>query len=233
MLNNFKFKGAHLILPISFGIHLIVLNVSLYALTPETYLDLAAIAGYNFSWLIIASILSFYSLERKERFITRFHKFVMHYFIFTLAYFTVFSLRKIEFDLRHQLLVLTVIFLLLSVFRWVFFRIRKWYRIKGGNYVNVVVIGYGRNMLKIKRIFNRSDYGYRYLGYFDCINVKNKDHLGEINDCFKYILENRVDEIYCLVSQLSQQQLKQLIHFADNNFKKLKLVPDNKGIHTR
>ncbi|WP_240472173.1 exopolysaccharide biosynthesis polyprenyl glycosylphosphotransferase [Christiangramia echinicola] len=233
MFYNLNIKGAPLIIPISFGIHLLVINVSLLLLTPETYLDLPAIVGYNSSWLIIASILSFYSLERKERFITRFHKFVMHYFIFTLTYFTVFSFRKVEFDLSYQLLVLSVIFFLLAIFRWIFFQLRKLYRIMGGNYVNVVVIGYGRNLLKIKKIFNRTDYGYRYLGYFDSRNENCNDHLGKIEDCFDYILENRVDEIYCFVSQLSQQQVKQLIHFADNNFKKLKLVPDNKGIHTR
>lgn len=233
MAENTKFKGEHLILPLSFGIHLLILNVSLYVLTPETYLDLKAILAYNFSWLLIASILSFYSLERKERFITRFHKFVMHYFIFSLAYFAVFSFRKVEFDLSHQLTVLSFIFLLLAGFRWIFFQVRKWYRKTGGNYVNVVAIGYGRNIIKIKKVFNRADYGYRYLGYFDCINKSNRDYLGDIDDCFEYILENKVDEIYCLVSKLSQQQMKRLIHFADNHFKQLKLIPDNKGIYTR
>ena len=36
-----------------------------------------------------------------------------------------------------------------------------------------------------------------------------------------------------MVSQLSCEELNKLISFADNNLKKLKLVPDNKGIFTR
>ncbi|MCH4824412.1 exopolysaccharide biosynthesis polyprenyl glycosylphosphotransferase [Gramella lutea] len=230
---NRKIKGEDFILPISFVVHMFIVNLTLYFLTPETYLNLFAIVSYNSCWLIIATILSFYSLERKERFITRFHKFVMHYFIFSLAYFAIFAFRKIDFDISQQVKILGLIFIQLAIYRWLFFKVRKWYRRKGGNFVNVVVVGHGININKIKKIFNRPDYGYRYLGYFDQRNENNPDYLGEIASCYQYSVENRVDEIYCLVSQLSQQQVKQLIHFADNNFKKLKLVPDNKGIVTR
>lgn len=42
-----------------------------------------------------------------------------------------------------------------------------------------------------------------------------------------------VDHIYCMASRLKKTELRQLIHFADNNFKKLKIIPDNKEIFTR
>lgn len=228
-----KIKGEDFILPISFVVHMLIVNLTLYLLTPSTYLDIFAIVSYNTAWLIIASILSFYSLERKERFITRFHKFVMHYFIFTLAYFAIFAFRKIDFDVSQQLTILGFIFIQLAIYRWLFFKIRKWYRKKGGNFVNVVVVGYGGNIGKIKKIFRRPDYGYRYLGYFDREKDENSDYLGKFENCFEYAIQNRVDEIYCLLSQLTDHEVKQLIQFADNNFKKLKLVPDNKGIFTR
>ncbi|MCP9199585.1 exopolysaccharide biosynthesis polyprenyl glycosylphosphotransferase [Gramella sp. GC03-9] len=202
-------------------------------MTPETYIDRFAIIFYNLGWIVISIILSFYTLERKERFITRFHKFVMQYFIFTLAYFAVFAFREVELDARRQLIILTVIFFLLAIFRWTFFRVRKWYRKNGGNYVNVVVIGCGRNFNKVRKIFHRSDYGYRYLGYFHHFETEAKDYLGNFDTCFDFIIKNKVDEIYCLVSELSDCEVKKLIHFADNNFKKLKLIPDNKGIYTR
>ena len=46
-------------------------------------------------------------------------------------------------------------------------------------------------------------------------------------------MENGVDEIFCLASQLNQQELYKLISFADNNLKKIKIIPDNKEIFTR
>ncbi len=42
-----------------------------------------------------------------------------------------------------------------------------------------------------------------------------------------------MEEVYCLASQVSTEELHSLISFADNNLKRLKLVPDNKGICTR
>lgn len=222
-------------MPITYAAHVIILNFSLYSLTPETYLHLKAIVGYNFAWLTIALILNFYSVERKERFITRFHKFVRHYFIFSLAYISIFSFLGENFSTIHQLSVLTIIFILLATFRWFFFYFRRLYRVEGGNYVNIVVVGNDKNLGKILQIFKEPDYGYRYRGYFSNRgeNSGNNLYLGKISECYKYILDNRIDEIYCLVSELSNSEIKGLIHFADNNFKRLKLVPDNKGIFTR
>lgn len=226
-------KGSSLIMPISAGIHILLINFSLLVLTPETYLDSFAIISYNLAWLLISLILNFYTVERKERFISSFHKFVRHYFIFTLAYIAVFSFRGVEFEVQYQLFVLTVIFLLLSFSRWSFFYLRKIYRLEGGNYVNVVVIGFDRNYFKIRKIFNEPDFGYRLKGYFHREKVEEDNYLGSYESCFKYILDNGIDEIYCMVSQLSSLELQNLISFADNNFKRLKIVPDNGGVATR
>src|SRR5690606_26130161 len=64
--------------------------------------------------------------------------------------------------------------------------------------------------------------------------TSNKDdYLGKVDQSYQYIIDNRIDEIYCMVSQLTTEELHSLIDFADNNLKKIKLVPDNKEIFTR
>jgi putative colanic acid biosynthesis UDP-glucose lipid carrier transferase len=101
--------------------------------------------------------------------------------------------------------------------------------------LNVVVLGKDKNLSFLEEIFNKPDYGYRYLGYFHGKKQKSvlvNNHLGPFYDSFKYILENQVDEIYCAVSQFSVSELKELRNFADNNLKKLKLIPDNKGFYS-
>ncbi|WP_241530163.1 exopolysaccharide biosynthesis polyprenyl glycosylphosphotransferase [Christiangramia flava] len=75
--------------------------------------------------------------------------------------------------------------------------------------------------------------GYRYLGYFDENSSASQTYHGKVAHSYQYILENGVDEIYCLASRLSKQQLNDLITFADNNLKKIKIIPDNKEIFTR
>jgi len=212
-----------------------IINLTLYGLTPETYVHFDVAVSINFSWLIIGIGLNFYSIERKEKFITKYHKFLRHYFVFVLSYFTILAFAKINFESQKQVIVLTSLLILLSAYRWFFFESRKWYRREGGNYLNVVVLGKDKNLSLLEGIFNKPDYGYRYLGYFHGKNKKSvldNKYLGSFNDSFKYILEKQVDEIYCAVSQFSLSELKELRNFADNNLKKLKLIPDNKGFYS-
>lgn len=58
-------------------------------------------------------------------------------------------------------------------------------------------------------------------------------YLGQIMDCFLYILENKVDEIYCFASKFNHDELKNLVNFADNNLIKINIIPDNKAIFSR
>lgn len=228
-------KRSFLIIPFSVIINLMIINLTLYSLTPETYLEYGVAVCLNFSWLFIGIGLNFYSIERKERFITKFHKFLRHYFVFVLSYFSVLAFAKINFASQKQILVLSALLILLSLYRGLFFELRKRYRQEGGNYLNVVILGKDKNLGLLEDIFNKPDYGYRYLGYFDgkikSSNPKGK-YLGSFENSFDYILENQVDEIYCAISQFSVAELTELRNFADNNLKKLKLIPDNKGFYT-
>ena len=220
-------------MPFSLVAHVITINVTLHLLDPATYLNGYAIIGFNLAWLIPALGLNFYSVERKERFRTRFHKFLKHYFIFTLGYFTVLAFLQSVFSISYQLFVLTFLLFLLIFYRWFFFSVRRLYRIDGGNFVNVVVIGKDKNLKVIKKIFNEPDFGYRYKGFFDESSSTEKGYLGGIDQCYDFILKNEIDEIYCVVSRLSSAELYRLISFADNNLKHIKLIPDNKEIFTR
>lgn len=226
-------KGSDFIIPFSVGAHLFTINITLLVLTPETYLNFLHIICFNAAWLIIAVGLNFYRVERKEKFVTKFHQFLRHYFIFSLSYFSLFAILSIEFSVGYQLFVLGFLLFLLTFYRWFFFSVRRLYRIEGGNYVNVVVIGTDKNVKTILKIFNEPDYGYRYKGYFQNTKSEDKAYLGNVESSYDYILKNNINEVYCMVSQLSCEELNKLISFADNNLKKLKLVPDNKGIFTR
>lgn len=227
-------KGSYFIIPFSIGAHLVTINLTLYLLTPKTYMNLYAIAGYNVAWLLIAIGLNFYTIERKERFNSKFHRFLRHFLIFSLAYFALFSILEIDFVLGYQLFVMGFLLFLLTFYRWFFFAVRRLYRIEGGNFVNVVIIGRDKNKSTIQKVFNEPDFGYRYKGYFNNNDSSNsEDYLGEINQSYDFIIKNSIDEIYCLASQLSKDELYRLISFADNNLKRLKIIPDNKDIFTR
>ena len=228
-------KGSFLIIPFSVIFNLLIINLTLYILTSETFSYLDVIVSINLSWLLIGIGLNFYSIDRKEKFINKFHQFLRHFFLFVLSYFTVLAFAKIDFEPQKQLLVLFVLLSFLSIYRWTFFEIRKRYRMGGGNYLKVVVLGKDKNLRYLEDIFEKPEYGYRYLGYFNGKKGRNLDSLnflGTFEESFQYILEQKVDEIYCAVSQFSIIELKEIRKFSDNNFKRLKLIPDNKGFYS-
>lgn len=226
-------KGSYFIIPLSVVIHLVIINLSLYVLTPETYTETVAIS-INISWLLIGIGLNFYSIDRKEKFRHKFHKFLRHFFVFVLSYFSVLAFVKIDFDPQRQILVLSTLLVLLLFYRWAFFEFRKFYRQGGGNSLKVVILGNDRNLIRLERIFNDPDYGYRYLGYFQSKKAKHitGKYLGDFEDCFRFITDQEVDEIYCSVSQFTKSELLRIRAFSDNHLTKLKLIPDNKDIYS-
>ncbi|WP_405199951.1 exopolysaccharide biosynthesis polyprenyl glycosylphosphotransferase [Christiangramia sp. LLG6405-1] len=227
-------KGSIFIIPFSVIIHLAIINSTLYVLTPETFANFLVATSLNIAWLLIGIGLSFYSIDRKEKFINKFHKFLRHYFVFSLSYFTVLAFVKIDFDPQVQILVLLILFSFLSGYRWLFFEFRKMYRKGGGNFLKVIILGKDENLVRLERIFSNPEYGYRYLGFFQNKRSK-KNHinqLGSFEDSFEYIINHEIDEIYCSVGQFNSEELARLRTFADNNLKKLKLIPDTKAIYS-
>jgi len=225
---------SHLIVPIITISHIIVINSILYILSPSTFSNFFAILYYNGMWLFITNGLDYYNTTRKEHFFTHINKMFKLYFVFGLAYFSLFAFqRNLQFDFEHQTFVYAVICLAIALHRWLFYWLRRKYRFKGGNYVKVVAIGRDRNLKKIRRVFDNPYLGYRYQGFFDDSPSVSPTYLGKIENCFGYILDNQIDEVYCLASKLSKNELQNLIEFVDNNLIKLKIIPDNKEIFTR
>jgi len=211
-----------------------IINGVLFLLTPVTYLNIISIVFYNVSWLLITYAMDFYPTRRKEKFMTNIKKLIYLYLIYGLAYFSWFSFSERGFaSVEHQLLVYTTICLCFTIYRWFFYLLIRNYRLKGRNYLNVVVVGRDKNLKKIRRVFDDPYLGYRYHGFFDEGKSKSPTYLGGIIECFKYIIDYDIDEIYCIAAKLSKNQLQDLINFADNNLIKIKIIPDNKDIFTR
>ena len=216
------------------GLGLLIVNGFLLWFIPGLYLNLNSILFYNTAWLLSAYAIDYYPTSRKERFFTNIHKPLQLYVLFSLAYFAWFSLSHTPIaDLGYHTGFLLGMFGSLLVYRILFYYARARYREEGGNAVNVVVIGRDRNLKKIRKVFDEPDLGYRYLGYFDNAHSPSPTYLGKVEEAFSYMRKQDVHEVFCMASRLSQPQLFNLMAFADNNLKKLKIIPDNKEIFTR
>ena len=213
---------------------MVIIHGSLLLLTPDTYLQWPNPIYYTFSWLFVTGALNYYPTKRKENFFTNLHKMFNLYTLFGLCYFAIFGFgtgRTVS-NLFH-IKILGIIYLLLTIYRIFFYWAIRTYRLKGGNYVNVVAIGRDRNLKKIRAIFDDPSLGYRYKGFFDDRLSISPTYLGGLSEAYSYIVNNEIDEVYCLASKFSQKELRNLIDFADNNLIRLKIIPDNKEVFTR
>ena len=59
------------------------------------------------------------------------------------------------------------------------------------------------------------------------------DNNDEISEAKKYVIANKIDEIYASINSLTNNEIDNLIHFADNNLKTIKFLPDSKNTFLR
>ncbi|MBO0590881.1 undecaprenyl-phosphate glucose phosphotransferase [Cellulophaga sp. E16_2] len=228
-------KKSYFVIPLSFVIHIISLNLILFLSVPKVYNHGLSILYYNISWLIITYSIDFYPTARREGFGTNLKNFINLFVLFGLVYFTSFTfLGERPYPLQYLILVYFLICLMLTLYRIIFYYARNIYRAKGlSKGVRVVVIGRDKNLKKLRRIFDTGSYGYKYMGYFDNSKSDSETYLGSIEESYNYIFENNVEEVYCMASRLSKSEIQELMRIADNSLKKIKIVPDNKELFSR
>jgi putative colanic acid biosynthesis UDP-glucose lipid carrier transferase len=124
--------------------------------------------------------------------------------------------------------------LLIVLIKYLLFYYLKKYRIiTGSNFRNAIIIGYTEEAINLKNLFEkRNDYGYRFFGFFSDKKT-NENIKGKVGDIKEFVLQNKIDEIYCSLNEISNEQLKDLVDFADENNKTIKFIPDTKQIFSK
>ncbi len=222
--------------PFSFIIDLFVLNFLCLFFFRELNLNLTYFIVYQFfGWVLVSYFLQFYKIYRFTTPIEILTKLVKQSVVFLLvviAYFpfakeTIFSGQAIAY-------YLSVSFLFITSSKFLLFYYLKRYRIlTGSNFRNAVIVGYSPESKRLKELFeNRNDYGYRFLGFFSD-KQSNTDIKGNIDQLEQFVTEHQVDEIYCSLSEISNEQLKRLVYFADEKNKTIKFIPDTKEIFSK
>uniref|UniRef100_UPI00345BBE60 exopolysaccharide biosynthesis polyprenyl glycosylphosphotransferase n=1 Tax=uncultured Muriicola sp. TaxID=1583102 RepID=UPI00345BBE60 len=185
----------------------------------------------SLAWIIIAIKINFYEIYRfaKATYILKqlFTQFVFFFLILYafIGFFKQPNISRFMLGIFFLSICISVLFL-----KFLNYYLLKKYRTKvKGNISYVVVIGNNRKTDQLIKIFNSyTEYGYQLLNQFD---PKALDF--DINNCIKFIVDNKIDEIYCSVRDLKNNELSELVNYADNNLIGLKFIPDNKEIFTK
>lgn len=103
-----------------------------------------------------------------------------------------------------------------------FFSLRYFREYFNGNNRKVITIGADKQTEKLIQFFNTK----KYYGY----NLKKSLKSFDIEFLENWIKTNKIDEIYLSLENLSVNDLKEMILFADNHFINLKYIPGEKEI---
>ncbi|MGI9560144.1 MAG: exopolysaccharide biosynthesis polyprenyl glycosylphosphotransferase [Flavobacteriaceae bacterium] len=228
-MSNFR-QGRYswLIKPISYAVDLSVIQIiSLFYLHQALRLKFVLIISLG--WIVTALISKFYEVYRHSSVVRVFNLLVrqgLFFSLFMFAYAGIFP--NLEIDPKQTLKYLIICLFFIAISKYILFFLLKRYRAYfKGNIRRTIILGVNKQAKAVAKFFDDTpEAGF--------INTKlvsfKKSTSQELNALFEYIKQNRVDEIYCSLSEIGSAEIKAITKFADNNLKIVKFIPEQNTI---
>ena len=180
-------------------------------------------------WFFISYFTKFYEVYRNTKPAEIISKTIKQVIIFDLSVISFFHFLSIQFPHKTLLKYLLILNFSLLLFKLIVFLLLKFYRAKGGNIRNYIIVGYNKETQQLREIIEkRKDYGYHFYAF---IGKGNSDEIeGDYSNIKDYLEKYAIDVIFCSLKECSDEQIKELIDYTDNHFIDLKFIPDNKEI---
>lgn len=217
--------------PFSYLIDLIIINVLAFYIVPFHTYEVFYSLIISFSWFSIAGYLGFYEVYRYTKLIDILNCALKQWVVFTLFCL---ALELFYSELANQKSVvffatLVIVFVLLIKLS-IYYFLRKFRVLFGGNNRRIVLMGNEESIDPLRHFFTENpDYGYRLVKVFII-----EDQIEQtIEECLSFVLNGKMDELYCSMADLSEEQVIDIINFADNNLVTLKFIPTEKQVLSR
>ena len=222
-----RFSG--LIRPITYALDLFIINFGAYWFLSDYLFSKYFVAFISIVWIIIAINVSFYEVFRFTKGVSILNKTVKQFLLFTLICFA-FSQFYIQEANSKALLqyVFSALVMVLFVKLFIFFSLKKYRSIFGGNLRNIVIIGNGKNAFQLRDLLIKNpDYGCKVISFFEIKNDKKK----EFDTILEFVLQNKIDIIFCSLFDLTNKEIDLLIDFSENNLISVKFLPENQELY--
>lgn len=178
-------------------------------------------AFLNVIWLLVFFGSRLQEINRNSRLLDHLNKVLTGLVInLSIVFALWFAIQPIDYS-RKFLFVTYLIFTLTILFwRSVWHYFIRYYRIKGFNQRNVVIIGKGDLSDSLIEYFNESpELGYKVVGILD-----DKQGDDKIENLETFARDKNTDAIFCCVPNLTEERIKDIIDFAENNLIKVNLI---------
>ena len=183
----------------------------------------------EFIWFTTSYFTKFYEVYRNTKPAEIISKTIKQVLIYDLSVVTFFHFLIIYTSRRFLLKQLIIFNVSVFTLKFIIYILLKFYRSRGGNNRTFLIVGYNEETIKFRDILKtRVDYGYIFDSFFgkgDSPEIK-----GRFDDLKTYLKNHPVDVIFCSLKECSNDQIKDIITFADNNFISVKFIPDNNEI---
>ncbi|WP_295720401.1 undecaprenyl-phosphate glucose phosphotransferase [Mucilaginibacter sp.] len=237
-------RYATFIKAVNLTIDYIILNMSMvisYFIEDRSYVFwinnrkyLPIVLVFNLIWLLSANITGLYEHVLNKDSIKTYRGVIKTYLLFvSFICFTIIILigTKAYFITREYLFYSLALFgFLLGLWKLIFLTIRKSDRASLIDTRAVIIIGGGRIGTDLYSFFKQNpERGYSLIGFFDDDPKTVSDnhlYLGGTDDCISYVLNNKVDEIFCTLPSSEAQTIERLMLDADKNLIRFKFIPE-------
>jgi putative colanic acid biosysnthesis UDP-glucose lipid carrier transferase len=222
----------------------ISLTVSYYVFFSDNHVVLRQALPYlviiNFGWLFSQSLFKIYDNYLHRNSVSMFSRTIRAYvfFGFCLALVFIISMQNDFLNLIYTIHVyfylsaLQIFGVCLFINRLITLSIRKSVR-QQLNYSrkNIVIVGQNSSSRTLSQLFSENAISdYNIMGIFHDQETElvedNALYRGSTADCIPFMRNNRVDEIFCTLPGVSKEHVNVLMHEADRNLTRFRLVPD-------
>lgn len=226
-----KILTRHLIAPLAIVADFLVINLFAYFLPINLNTPLLFHTYIIAIWSFIAIRIGFYKEFRYVKVVVVLRVLIQQFFFYFLSLYAFIGFFKQPNMSRLALAeYVLLVFLIISIVKLLTYVLILNYREKyRSDFRNVIVIGKNRKTDQLISVFNeRLEFGFNFKKQFF-----PKDPEFNLTTVYDFIEIADIQEIYCSVSELRNEEIRELIDYADNNLKTLKFLPDDKNIYSQ
>jgi putative colanic acid biosynthesis UDP-glucose lipid carrier transferase len=182
----------------------------------------------NIVWFILIVIFGAYQIGRntqKKAILFTYLKIIIFFFFLFLMFFQLVELAYYPRDFIK--FIFLAFFTLLILWKYSLYYAFLYYRKKGFNYRNVIILGYNAKSNELYRYFNNNIwYGYKCFGFVDDMENDSKHILGNWRNLGKIIQSLSIDEVYLSWDSIPKEKLSEITEVLSNFPLKVMIVPD-------
>lgn len=186
----------------------------------EDYLVLQLLL--NLIWIGVFFSSKLQEINRNSRLLDHLNKVLTGLVINLSVVFAFwFATQPLEYSRKYLFVTYLVFTVAILLWRSIWHYLIRYYRVKGFNIRNVIIIGKGDLSDSLSQYFKETpELGYQLVGIVDDVEEAN----AKIENFAEYAITNNADIVFCCLPNLRNEQVKDVIDFAENNLIKVNLI---------